>query len=104
LRSQAADGKSCGRPAPGRSPLAPELWARVADSLALSPQQARLVELLLGGLRDKDIAASMGVGLPTVRTYFERVFRRVGVTDRVQLVIRVMSVALQESSRCHQSR
>jgi DNA-binding NarL/FixJ family response regulator len=86
------------------SPLEPEVWRRVVGTLGLSPQQARLVELLLCGLRDKDIAARMGVGVPTIRTYFERIFRRVGVTDRVQLIIRVFQVAMAVPCQCPQSR
>ena len=84
--------------------LDPQAWSRVVTTLALSPQQARLVDLLLRGHRDKDIAACMEVGVPTVRTYFDRIFRRVGVTDRVQLVVRVFQVAMEIRCRCRQSR
>jgi DNA-binding NarL/FixJ family response regulator len=81
-----------------------ETWERVIRSLALSPRQALLVRLLLQGKRDKDMAAEMELGLPTVRTYFERVFRRVGVTDRVQLVIRVFETAMNGPRGCPQLR
>jgi len=65
----------------------------VVETLQLAPQQARIVELILRGLRDKQIAAELGLGVPTVRTYLKRVFVRVGVQDRVELVLRVFAVA-----------
>jgi DNA-binding NarL/FixJ family response regulator len=74
-------------------PLEPTALARAARALELSPQQARIVELLLRGLRDKQIAKEMGLGVPTVRTYLGRIFLRVGVQDRVELILRVFAVA-----------
>ncbi len=81
---------------PGRKltlPLDSASWMAVVETLQLAPQQARIVELILRGLRDKQIAAELGLGVPTVRTYLKRVFVRVGVQDRVELVLRVFAVA-----------
>ncbi len=75
-------------------PLDRETWAKTISILCLSPQQARIVELLLLGMRDKQIAAQMGLKVPTVRTYLDRIFKRVGVQDRVELILRVFSIAL----------
>lgn len=85
-------------------PLDDALWREVADALALSPQQARIVELILQGKQDKDIAADLKLSVPTVRTYLKRVFDRVGVGDRIQLVLRVFALALerQACSKCRQ--
>ena len=45
-------------------PIAHELWARIVASLELSPQQARVVEMLLRGMQDKQIAAALERRVP----------------------------------------
>lgn len=85
-------------------PLDPSIWVEVADVLELSPQQARIVELLLRGRRDKQIALELGLGVPTVRTYLGRIFLRVAVEDRVGLILRVFAVAQEiQANGCHHS-
>lgn len=73
--------------------IPPELWQCVVETLALSPQQARIVELVLRGNRDKQIAATMELSVPTVRTHFARIFDRLGVADRVELILCVFATA-----------
>jgi DNA-binding NarL/FixJ family response regulator len=54
-------------------------------------------------MRNKEIAAAMGLAEPTLKTYMNRVFRRVGVRDRIQLVVRVCGVALAIAEQRHLS-
>lgn len=68
-------------------------WAAVVVELKLSPQLARVVELLLLAKRDKQIAAELGVSKPTVRTYLSRIFIQLGAADRAEVVLRVFAVA-----------
>jgi DNA-binding CsgD family transcriptional regulator len=79
-------------------------WERVVALLGLSPQQARIVALILEGKPDKQIAREMGVRVPTVRTYLTRIFQRTGAADRVELVLRVFACAgtLPKHEGCHQ--
>ena len=67
-------------------------WEDVRRELQLTPQQARVVELILQGMRDKQIAAALGLSLPTVRTHLRRLFSRIGISDRVELVLRAFAV------------
>jgi DNA-binding NarL/FixJ family response regulator len=64
-------------------------WQRVVCEVGLSVQQARIVELILAGRADKEIAREMGLRVPTVRTYLSRIFQRTGCTDRINLVVKV---------------
>lgn len=84
-------------------PLDAHVWARVVAVLKLSPQQARIVGLLLRGMRDKQIAAALDLSVATVRTYLSRIFVRLDVEDRVTLVLRVFAAARQRRTR-HQDR
>jgi DNA-binding NarL/FixJ family response regulator len=88
-----------GRPGPA-FPLDAVAWQHVVKTLELSPQQARIVSLILHGLRDKEVAGELGLGVPTIRTYLDRVFQRVGARDRVELVIRVFVVARGAGRTC----
>jgi DNA-binding NarL/FixJ family response regulator len=88
-------------PAEQPPPLDAKTWAAVAKTLDLSPQQERIVALLLRGMRDKQIAGELGLSVPTVRTYFGRIFLRLGVQDRVELILRVFSIANSVAKRHH---
>lgn len=73
-------------------------WNEIVAVMELSPQQARIVELLLRGLRDKEIAHELDLGVPTVRTYFRRIFDRAQVEDRVGLILRILAIVCRSST------
>lgn len=80
--------------AAGGSPLDPRaarslLEAKAApDPLAgLSPREREVLAALLDGLPNKLIARRLGISEKTVKTHLTRVFRQLGVTDRVQAVL-----------------
>jgi len=86
-------------------PLDAGLWKAVAGELSLSPQQTRIVELILRGQKDKEIANALNLTVPTIRTYLSRIFTKLKVDDRIALVLRVFSVSqrLAASRSGHQS-
>ena len=74
-------------------PLPAEQWQQLAESLQLPPQQIRIVELILRNHCDKQIAAALGLKVPTVRTHLHRIFQRVGVGGRLELVLRLFTLS-----------
>jgi len=72
-------------------PLPPEKWRELAAMLDLPPQQLRILELVLRNCGDKRIAAEMGLKVPTVRTYLKRIFVRLGVENRIGLVLKLFA-------------
>jgi DNA-binding NarL/FixJ family response regulator len=74
-------------------PLPAEKWQQLTERLKLPPQQVRIVELILRNYCDKQIAAALGLKVPTVRTYLHRVFERMGVDDRLGLVLRLFALS-----------
>lgn len=75
-------------------------WAATVERLGLSPQQARIIERIVGGMNDKQIALDLNIGVPTVRTYLTRAFERVGVRGRMPLAMRVLGE--YDAQRCPQ--
>jgi DNA-binding NarL/FixJ family response regulator len=66
-------------------------WDACVVALKLSPRQAGIVQLILRGKKDKEIAIEMGLSKHTVRTYLKRIFDRFDVSDRTTLVLHVLS-------------
>ncbi len=60
--------------------------ATLAD---LPPSLRQVAERLLEGLSDKEIASALDIPLATVRTYVARIFRRLDVHSRSELVRRL---------------
>ena len=81
------------RSSPARSALYTEAeWSAAVASLRLSARHARIIELLLQGKKDKQIARELGLKMPTLRTYLSRLFARFETGDRVALMLHVLAV------------
>jgi DNA-binding CsgD family transcriptional regulator len=55
----------------------------------LSKREAEVVELVLLGYRNRDIATTLGTSATTVKKHLTHVFDKVGVDTRTQLVSRI---------------
>jgi two-component system, NarL family, nitrate/nitrite response regulator NarL len=51
----------------------------------LTPREAELVELVSQGLRNKEVAARLGISEGTVKIHLHRIYEKLGVTSRVEL-------------------
>ncbi len=51
----------------------------------LSPQELKVVKLIVKGYKYKDIAESMGLGTETVRTYVSRIRKKLGVRSKTEI-------------------
>ena len=76
-------------------------WTELAESLSLSPRQVDVVKCLFRGLADKQTARQLGLTINTVRDYMGRIYLKVGVEDRAELVLCVLSRFLD---RCRAER
>ena len=55
----------------------------------LTASEAAVVELVLGGMRTKAIAAARGVSERTVGNQLQSAYRKLGVTSRAELALRL---------------
>lgn len=67
--------------------FSPAEWRQIAASFDLSPRQSQIGMLLMDGRSDKQIATSIGIALPTLRTHLDRLFGKVGAADRVEFMV-----------------
>jgi len=55
----------------------------------LSPREAEVAELVLRGYRNPDIAATLGIASSTTKRHLTRIFDKIGVDSRTQLIGRL---------------
>ena len=59
----------------------------------LTPRERDVVSRLVAGLSTRDIAGQTGLTVATVNTYLKRIFSKLGVHSRVELIARVAGTA-----------
>lgn len=62
-------------------------WSTLAIGLSLSPRQAQIVQNILDGMSDRQVASDLGISVPTVRTHLSRLFGRLDVQNRLELAL-----------------
>jgi DNA-binding NarL/FixJ family response regulator len=73
----------------GERPMPPEVAERLAireGQSGLSTREVEILELIAKGLRNKEIAATLGIGQETVQTHIKRLFVKLQVSDRTAAV------------------
>jgi len=66
-----------------------EAVAQTLSRAPLTPRERDVVALLVSGSSTRDIAARTGLTVSTVNTYLKRIFSKLGVHSRVELVARM---------------
>jgi two-component system nitrate/nitrite response regulator NarL len=61
---------------------------RALSAPSLTPRERELIELVRQGLRNRDIAAQLGVTEGTVKVYLHAIFDKLGVDNRTELAMR----------------
>jgi len=71
----------------GRHVLDPKSWRRLRQSLKLSPREIQIVQHIFDDHKEWAIAADLGISPHTVNTYTQRLYRKLGVNSRPQLIV-----------------
>ena len=83
--------------------LKPELpkfaWPGLARQLRLTEREAAVVEGLFAGDSEFAIARRLGISFHTVHTYVGRVYRKLSVTTRGELFLRVFAAYVANSGQ-----
>jgi len=57
----------------------------------LTRKENEVLNLIVKGLGDKEIAKSLFVSVPTVRTHITSIFTKMDVNNRKELIIKILS-------------
>jgi DNA-binding CsgD family transcriptional regulator len=74
-------------------------WAAVATDLTLSARELQIVRKVLDNRTHAALADDLGMSPHTANTHLERLYRKLAVTTRVGLVLRVMAAVLEHVKR-----
>jgi len=67
------------------------------DSLGLTPRETELATLVASGLKNRDAADRLGISEGTAKIHLYNVYKKLGVANRVELVLRLRTAGLVES-------
>jgi DNA-binding NarL/FixJ family response regulator len=90
----------------GQAVFVPGEWRSLASCLGLSPRECGIVRAVFDGNSEKDTAERLGLSPHTVHTYLWRIYRKLQVQSREELLVRVFaefrSLPKRSSSRKRQ--
>jgi ATP/maltotriose-dependent transcriptional regulator MalT len=64
-------------------------WARIAESLRFSGRETQIVRGIFDDDTEHGIGERFGMSQHTVHTHLQRLYRKLGVSSRTQLILRV---------------
>ena len=76
---------------PGRSILTYAAWKTVAKSLRISDRELEIIQGIFDDQKEFAIADELMISVHTVHTHLERLYRKLGVSSRVALVLYILS-------------
>jgi len=65
-------------------------WLELMGILSLSERQGQIAHRMFRDMSDYQISQDLKIAVPTVRTHISRLFGKLGVDDRVGLVLHVV--------------
>lgn len=80
-----------------------EDWITVACLLSLSPRECQIVRAMLDDRNEAEIALLLRISRHTVHTYVERLYRKVNVRSRTQLILLVFKAFVRITGRTPQA-
>ncbi len=88
----------------GRALLSPAEWRMAAAALKLSPRELEIVQCIFDGKIEGAIALRLGISTHTVHTHVKRLYRKLGVCDRCELLIRIFGTHVSLARRSRNGR
>ena len=74
-----------------RSILSSNAWRAIANSLRISDRELQIIQEIFDDRKESAIADDLTISVHTVHTHLERVYRKLGVSTRVGLVVYILS-------------
>src|SRR5713101_4899868 len=74
-----------------RSILPSDAWKIIANSLRISDRELQIIKGIFDDQKEFAIAQELTISVHTVHTHLERLYRKLGVSSRVTLVLYILS-------------
>jgi DNA-binding NarL/FixJ family response regulator len=74
-----------------RSILPHDAWEVIANSLRISDRELQIIQEIFDDRKESAIADDLTISVHTVHTHLERLYRKLGVSTRVGLVVCILS-------------
>ena len=78
--------------------IEPDRWRAILGVLRLSRQQAKILDLLLRGMGEENIAPVVGIGESALRAHIEHILARTRSNNRTELAMQVLALSRQVKS------
>lgn len=88
----------------GQGVFVPAEWRTLAAALGLSPRECGIVRAVFDGASEKDTAEGLGLSPHTVHTYLWRIYRKLHVQSRAELLVRVFAEFRSLPKRTHANK
>jgi DNA-binding CsgD family transcriptional regulator len=69
--------------------LSPDEWNEMRRTLRFSVRESEIASLIVMNLGNATIAAQLGISAHTVHSYLERLYRKLGIGSREELISRI---------------
>ena len=90
---------SAGSEVCGRSILSRAQWRAIGEALQLSARELHTVQYFFDGAEEASIGLEMGISVNTVHTHAKRLYCKLGVRNRSELLVRIFAAHMSLSSR-----
>ncbi len=77
--------------AAGSDLFSADVWDRLGGAMRLSARELEILRAIFDDQKESAIAWSLGISPHTVHTHIERIYKKVGVASRCQLLVRVFA-------------
>jgi len=74
----------------GASMLSDHAWLEVASALDITKREVQIIQGVFDNLPKAGIAHRLGISTHTTHTHLNRLFKKLNVTTRTELVLRIM--------------
>lgn len=75
--------------------LSEQAWTLAQDRLHLSERETEIARHVLQDLKELAIGQRLAISAHTVHTHLERMYRKLGVSSRMQLAMRILETQHQ---------
>ncbi len=83
--------------ATGRNVVSEGQWRRLAEKLQLSERQLQIIQRMFDDSSEARIGLELGISEHTVHTHIERLYRKLGVSSRCELLVRVFGEFMRDN-------